>query len=167
MSMKSFDKFCENMILGEPASQKEIFDERQKQQRTQLTLEALLVYAVMSALAVMVNESFYTWCAGDFEAMVFCMSLSFLWWVIRNAAKGSLFGVTGKGTQYSAMFSLIWGLFYVFAFFLDSDEKFAVARDGRLTEKFTVCAAFAIYFIADIVVLAVKIRENKLEKAEK
>lgn len=41
MSMKSFDKFCERIILAEPGSQKEIFDERQRQQRTQLTVEAL------------------------------------------------------------------------------------------------------------------------------
>jgi len=58
MSMKSFDKFCERIILAEPGSQKEIFDERQRQQRTQLTVEALLIYCAASALCVLLNEDF-------------------------------------------------------------------------------------------------------------
>ena len=46
MSLKSFDKFCERMILAEPGSEKEIYDERQKQIRTQLTVEALTVFEI-------------------------------------------------------------------------------------------------------------------------
>lgn len=60
MSLKSFDKFCERMILAEPGSEKEIYDERQKQIRTQLTVEALTVFGAMSMLAVMINETAFS-----------------------------------------------------------------------------------------------------------
>lgn len=56
MSMKSFDKFCEKMILGEPGSEKEIFDERQKQLRTHILVQSLVIYAIASALCVVLNE---------------------------------------------------------------------------------------------------------------
>lgn len=167
MSMKSFDKFCENIILGEPASQKEIFDERQKQQRTQLTVEALIVYAVMSAIAVMLNEIGYQWCEGNFELMVLCMALCLLWWVIRNASKGSLFGVSGKGTLYSAIISLIWVPYYISTFFLNPERAFAVVRSGMLSNEFVVSTAFVFYFAAAFVTLILKIRENKREKSAK
>ncbi len=165
MSMKSFDKFCENIILGEPASQKEIFDERQKMQRTQLTAEALIVYAVMSAIAVMLNEIGYQWCEGNFELMVLFMALCLLWWVIRNASKGSLFGVSGKGTQYSAIISLIWVPLYTF--FLNPEKKFTVVSNGMLSDEFVVSTALVIYFVAAIIVLVLKIRENKRDKSAK
>ena len=167
MSMKSFDKFCENIILGEPTSRKEIFDERQKLQRTQLTVEALIVYAAMSAIAVMSNEIVYQWCEENFELMVLCMALCLLWWVIRNASKGSLFGVSGKGTQYSAIISLIWVPFYVSNFFLNPEKKFTVVSNGMLSNEFVVSTAFIIYFATAIIVLILKIRENKRDKSVK
>ncbi len=167
MSMKSFDKFCENIILGEPASQKEIFDERQKLQRTQLTVEALLVYGIMSAIAVMANEIGYQWCEGNFELMVLCMALCLLWWVVRNASKGSLFGVSGKGTEYSAIIALIWCPFYASTFFLNPEKEFTVVSSGMLSNEFVVSTAFIFYFAAAIVTLILKIRENKREKSSK
>ena len=43
MSLKSFDKFCERLILSEPGSQKEVFDERQNVMRSRLAIEALFM----------------------------------------------------------------------------------------------------------------------------
>ena len=95
MSMKSFDKFCERIILAEPGSQKEIFDERQRQQRTQLTVEALLIYCAAAALCVLMNEVF-GFLESSFSGMVFIAAAAFLWWNIRALVKGCLFGVSGK-----------------------------------------------------------------------
>lgn len=56
MSLKSFDKFCERMILAEPGSQKEIFDERQKIVRSRITIEALLIFGCSAILNCMIME---------------------------------------------------------------------------------------------------------------
>ena len=70
MSMKSFDKFCEKMILGEPGSEKEIYDERQTQLRTHILVQSLVIYAIASALCVVLNE-FIGFLESDFSGMVF------------------------------------------------------------------------------------------------
>ena len=167
MSMKSFDKFCENIILGEPASQKEIFDERQKLQRTQLTVEALIAYGIMSAIAVMSNEIIYQWCEGNIMVMMLCMALCLLWWVVRNASKGSLFGVSGIGFQYTAIGSLCWLPYFIYTFFLKPEREFAVVRNEMLSSEFVASVALGIYFATDIVVLVIKICEKKREKLSK
>lgn len=95
MSLKSFDKFCENIILGEPSSQKQIFDERQNILRSRLITEALIIFAVLSALNTMVMDAGAMWCEGYFAPMVLSAALCLLWWLIRCSAKGVLFGVNG------------------------------------------------------------------------
>ena len=94
MSMKSFDKFCEKMILGEPGSEKEIFDERQKQLRTHILVQSLVIYAIASALCVVLNE-FIGFLESDFSGMVFVAGAVYLWWVIFLAVKECMFGVSG------------------------------------------------------------------------
>ena len=102
MRLKSFDKFCEKMILGEPGSEKEVFDERQNQLRAKLTTESLYVCIVLSSLLVLANE-IALWCDGMFVLIILACAASYLWWVIRNAVKGSLFGVKGSGTFWTAV----------------------------------------------------------------
>lgn len=77
MSLKSFDKFCENIILGEPSSpkQKQIFDERQNILRSRLITEALIIFAVRSALNTMVMDAGPMWCEGFFAPMVLSAAL--------------------------------------------------------------------------------------------
>lgn len=87
MSMKSFDKFCERIILAEPGSQKEIFDERQRQQRTQLTVEALLIYCAAAALCVLMNEVF-GFLESSFSGMVFIAAARFSLVEHSRACKG-------------------------------------------------------------------------------
>lgn len=44
MSMKSFDKLCRDILIGDPYAEREIFDERQKLFRLKLSVEALLIF---------------------------------------------------------------------------------------------------------------------------
>ncbi len=59
MSMKSFDKFCERLILAEPGSEKEVFDERQRLIQQRLAVEALLIYVGVTLINTMMMEIFY------------------------------------------------------------------------------------------------------------
>ncbi len=164
MSLKSFDKFCEKMILAEPGSEKEVYDERQKQIRTQLTIEALKVYGAMSMLAVMINEMAYTWCENCFPVMVLCAALAFGWWVIRNAVKGSLFGVSGNSMKYMALTIVIETPVYAFLSMPDEGENVWWIKDGMLSTHLVIIISIVIYAICGAVVLAIYYKNKRSDK---
>lgn len=164
MSMKSFDKFCEKIILGEPGSEKEIFDERQKQQRTQLTLFSLAVYAGASALVVMLNEVTPGFLEGSFSGMLLCAGAAYLIWVIMAARKGCLFGVSGSQVIINAISLLSMALCYTLMLLPDEDEEsFAVIRNGKLTENAAVLFALAMMAVSAVIVIASNIIKKRSE----
>lgn len=166
MSLKSFDKFCERMILSEPGSQKEIYDERQKQIRTQLTVEALTVYGGLSLLSVFFNETFFTWCEGCFPVMVLCAALAYGWWVIRNAVKGSLFGVSGKGVKYTALMIIIYSPIYEFLILPDENKGFSFAENGKLTSETVISVSLLLFLVCAVATLILYARKKRSESAE-
>lgn len=167
MSLKSFDKFCERMILAETGSEKEIYDERQKQIRTQLTVEALTVFGAMSMLAVMINETAFSWCEGCFPVMVLCAALSYGWWVIRNAVKGSLFGVSGKGVKFTAVLILIESPIYEILLLPDEWETFSFVKNGKLTTGAVVMFSMLLMIVFAIITLVLYSRKKRSEAADK
>ena len=160
MSMKSFDKFCERIILAEPGSQKEIFDERQRQQRTQLTVEALLIYCTASALCVLLNEDF-GFLESSFSGMVFIAAAAFLWWTIRALVKGCLFGVSGKQVIYNAVVALAETPLWIILIYPD-DQPAQIIVNGTLSIFIVVTAGFSLYAVTNIIALAAYFRNKKL-----
>lgn len=119
MSLKSFDKFCERLILAEPGSQKEIFDERQNVMRSRLAIEALFIYVGLTFLNSMVMEMFYQWAESQMAVTLLFAVICLLWWEIRCALKGCMLAVSGRYAQkYSAIMAVfvgaLNGLRYVF-----------------------------------------------------
>lgn len=164
MSMKSFDKFCEKIILGEPGSEKEIFDERQKQQRTQLTLISLAIYAAASALVVMLNEVTPGFLESSFSGLLLCAGVAYLIWVIMAARKGCLFGVSGSQVITNAVFLLSMVPCYTIMLLPDEDEEpFAIIRNGKLTVNAVVLFAFAMMAVSAVIVIASNIRKKRSE----
>ncbi|MGN1341353.1 MAG: hypothetical protein ACI4WS_13760 [Oscillospiraceae bacterium] len=166
MSLKSFDKFCEKMILGEPGSEKEIYDERQKQIRTHLTVEALTVFSALSMIAVAINETGFQWCEGCFPVMVLCAALSYGWWVIRNAVKGSLFGFSGKGVKYTAILMLIYSPIYEILLLPNDLEKLTFIENGKLTTKAVVTISLLLMVVFAIITLVLYSRKKRSEADE-
>lgn len=167
MSLKSFDKFCERMILAEPGNEKEVYDERQKQIRTQLTVEALTVFGAMSMLAVMINETDLQWCEGCFPVMVLCAALSYGWWVIRNAVKGSLFGISGKGVKYAAIITLVYSPIYEILILPDNLGTLSFIENGKLTTETLVMFSLLLMIVFAIITLVLYSRKKRSEAAEK
>lgn len=163
MSMKSFDKFCEKMILGEPGSEKEIFDERQKQLRTQILVQALVIYAVASALCVMLNE-IIGFMESDFAGMAFCAGAAYLWWVISLATKECMFGVSGKQVLYNALFAIALVPTYILMMLSDEDEPIAIVKNGALTDRFVVLAALFLYIIATVIIIVTYFRNRRADR---
>lgn len=155
------------MILAETGSEKEIYDERQKQIRTQLTVEALTVFGAMSMLAVMINETAFSWCEGCFPVMVLCAALSYGWWVIRNAVKGSLFGVSGKGVKFTAVLILIESPIYEILLLPDEWDTLSFVNNGKLTTGAVVMFSMLLMIVFAIITLVLYSRKKRSEDADK
>ncbi len=171
MSLKSFDKFCENIIMGEPAKYlKDVFDERQNQLRGKLICEAFQLYAVLSFLALIIYEAGYAYCEGVMAILAFCGSVSYLWWVLRGLHFGCLIGI--KFTQTANAAGLLIGQMVMFGFFEFRDfsqdrqagESF-FANNGQLTESFVLVIAMAIMLIASVMVLVAVSRHKSAENS--
>ena len=166
MSLKSFDKFCERMILAEPGNEKEIYDERQKQIRTQLTVEALTVFGAVSMLSVVINETVFAWCEGCFPVMVLCAALSYGWWIIRNAVKGSLFGVSGKGVKYTAIMILCFSPIYEILILPDNLKALSFIDNGKLTTETVIIVSLLLYMICAVVTLILYAKNKRSQSSE-
>lgn len=164
MSLKSFDKFCENMILSEPKSEKAIFDERQKIVRSQLTAEALIVYVFLSAVNVFIMEASYQWCESYFATLVLAAAVSLMWWTIRCAAKGVLFGVNGTfSIRYVGAMWIGLGLCNVV---MEGCRIEYLYKDGMIAEKLVMLVSFGLLAVCGIISLIVASAEDKRHKKE-
>lgn len=171
MSLKSFDKFCENIILGEPSSQKQIFDERQNIVRSRLITEALIIFAALSMLNTMIMEAGPKWCESFSAPMVFFAALCLLWWLIRCSVKGALFGVDGTtAMKCTGGFWAGIGLFYMImnTFGGHSDGVFAggIIVDGMVGEKFLIVVSCAVLTLCGVYILVMASREDRHRKSE-
>lgn len=166
MSLKSFDKFCESLILNEPKSRKEIFDERQKIIRNKITVECLLIYAVAVFANTFIMEEFYRWSESYFGAMLPIMSACLLYWLIRNEAKGTLFAVNGS---FSNKFTGIYGIFMSVIFGISSMARLmdgeALFKDGMATIIFIGLLTFAIIFVYSLLMIIFTRKNDKLKEA--
>lgn len=164
MSMKSFDKFCEKMILGEPGSEKAIFDERQNQLRQKYTIEALCVFAGSSFLNTLIMECGLQWSESYVMPMVVLAAISYLYWVIRNEVKGTLFGVNGTNSVASTGgLCMAMAIMYSVMFISDAVEEWDtfIIRNGMLSERFLAIIAFVLYFVGGLYVVIAAYRFNK------
>lgn len=165
MSLKSFDKFCENIILGEAGSQQEVFDERQNQVRSSLFIEALLICVLLSFLLVGLNETRLQWCENCFPLLMLSIAVSYLWNVIRCAVKGCLFGVKGSGTIAAAFVIALNGFNLLITCFPDREESFII-NNGLVTSSFVMLISALIMFVSFIVVLVMNIRRKKKQASD-
>lgn len=164
MSLKSFDKFCERMILGEPYTGKEIFDERQKIVRSRITIEALLIFGCSAILNCMIMEECYKWAESQLAAMALLVSVCLLYWQVRCAAKGCMIGTNGKFTQ---TFSGVYIIFISVLGFLSIDksgEPDFIIKNGALSKDFIGVVVMLIFLAVGIITLCVIRHENKREE---
>lgn len=155
MSMKSFDKFCENIILGKSGSDKEIYDERQKIARMHLTVESLAVYVVLSALTLVIHDEFVRLCESSFFILALCGSAAYLWWVIRCAYKECLFGVSGKKVIYTATFLIFYlPTILIIELLPNMDEEFTLMTESGMSDELSLIICGVLFFASSIITFA-------------
>ncbi len=151
MSLKSFDKFCEKLILAESGSEKAIFDERQKIIRSRLTIEALLIYACITLINTVFMDTVYQWAERHFSAMLLIMNVCLFYWLIRCAAKDCIIAANGSNAlkASSIMIICISTPNFIARCFHIADGV-CLLKDGRLTDEFMQIVSFLFLLIDGI-----------------
>lgn len=169
MSLKSFDKFCEKIINGEPVDNKDIFDERQERVRTKSLVIALTNFGSLSAANTLLMECGMRWSESYFMPIAVFMAVCYLGFLLDNARRGSLFGINGtsKATM-TASFMLAQGIVMLFFKLIDEKDPFCVIKDGRVSEIFLMTLFFVLEIACAVItfILAHKFNKSKEEKNE-
>ena len=167
MSLKSFDKFCERLILAEQGSEKEIFDERQNVIRSGLAIEALLVYVGLTIVNSMVTELFYQWAESLMTVTLLFAVICLLWWEIRCAFKGCMLAVSGRYAQkISAIMAIFIGALNGLRYVFDIGEEDYFVTDGKLSGDFVFALCFLLMIGCGIFMLCVMRHEEKRNESE-
>lgn len=170
MSLKSFDKFCERMILAEPGSEcdKEIFDERQKQIRSKLGIEAMTICLISIFINAMFWEIFVRWSEHQFTAILLIAMLCMLYWLIRCAAKGCLATIgdnkiAQKGTLITTI--VVCALNLIRNLFTTIDDGI-LTENGVLSDEFMFTLTFVIGITSSVFSLCVIHHTEKISESE-
>lgn len=167
MSMKSFDKFCERLILAEPNSEKEIFDERQNQIRLRLGIEAMAVCLMAVLINTMFSELFVRWSEHQFSVISLIMVLCLFYWMIRCTASGCWVVVVNRRTQKnSAIMAIFVFSLNLVRYIIDVFEDGIFAADGTLSDEFVFALALVTGIICGIFSLCVIHRAEKTNESE-
>ena len=166
MSLKSFDNFCAKMVNNEPLSQKEILDERQKITRQKITLQVVILFAIMCVANTLIMDFGLKWSESYAAPMMWFYLASIIYWLIANSANGSLFGIEGtihvKRNGFVCFFiSVVNGLALI------TDEKELVAmKDGVLTNRFMMLIMLVMALILGIISFILAFRYNRNQKSQ-
>lgn len=170
MSLKSFDKFCEDMILKEPGSKKVIFDERQRLVQMRIGIEALTIFGVLSLINCLIMDMAYQYAETYSAPMLLIMMLCALYYTIRCAAKGCLIGIGGeKQLKFSAGYAMFMGIMMMIKFFFDTDEERVLFTDGKLGDDFCLLLVWimaVLYGIITILLINIYTKKKEREKED-
>lgn len=166
MSMKSFDKFCERLILAEPNSEKAVFDERQNQIRLRLGIEAMTVCITAVLINSFFSEHFVRWSEHQFTVISLIMVLCLFYWMIRCAANGCWVVVVNKHTQKnSAILAIFVFSLNLVRYIIDVFENGIFAADGTLSDEFVFMLALSTGILCGIFSLCVIRRAEKTNES--
>ena len=165
MSLKSFDKFCEDLILKEPGSDKIILDERQKIMRSKILTETLVIFSVLSFVNCFIMDMFYQWAETYAAPLVVFMFICGCYYIIRCAATGCLVGINGeRSAKFSAGYCIFMGIMMSVKYAFTGDEKErALFADGKLTDNFCFLMGWILAIVCGVltIILIKKCRKDK------
>lgn len=165
MSLKSFDKFCEDLILKQPGSDKIILDERQKLMRSKILTETLVIFSSLSFVNCFIMDMFYQWAETYAAPLLIFMLICGCYYNIRCAATGSLVGINGeRSAKFSAGYCIFMGIMMSAKYIFSKDEEdTAIFTDGRLTDNFCFLLVWILAVVCGVLtfILIKKSRKDK------
>ncbi len=166
MSLKSFDKFCEDLILKEPESNKIILDERQKIQRSRILTETLIIFSGLAFVNCLIMDLAYQWAETYAAPLLVFMFICACYYNIRCAAMGCLVGINGeRSAKFSAGYCIFMGIMMSIKFAFSGEEQRALFADGRLTDNFCFLLGWILAIACGILTL-IFIKASRKEKED-
>ena len=167
MSLKSFDKFCEKMILAEPGSEKEIFDERQKQIQTRLGIQSMVCFIFMMLVHCVVSDFFCKWSESNTFPFLLFAFICLIVFIIRASVKGCYVGVNGgKGRYFASGICILTGLLNGFrAFWAVKERSFVIIDNGVIINSFLELFIYVLMIVTGILTI-IFIKKNANENKE-
>ncbi len=166
MSLKSFDKFCEDLILKEPGTDKIILDERQKLMRSKILTETLLIFSGLSFVNCLIMDLAYQWAETYAVPLLVFMLLCACYYNIRCAVKGCLVGINGeRSAKFSAGYCVFMGIMMSLKFFFDDEKERTLFADGKLTDNFCFLLVWILAIACGILTI-IFIKRNRKEKED-
>lgn len=150
--------------MGEPIDRKEVFDERQNQVRSKLTIEALWVCIGLSGIMVFINEEF-CWASSTLSLMAVCGALAFLWWTIRCAVKDCIFGIKGLGTISTAWTLLAESAVFILLIFLGNEQPL-ISENGLVGVRLPLMIGYGILVISSLIVIIMNKKRKTAESKD-
>ena len=166
MSLKSFDSFCSKMVNNEPLSQKEILDERQKITRQKITLQTVILFAIMCAANTLIMDFGLKWSESYAAPMMWFYLASIIYWLIANSVNGSLFGIEGTVHVKRNGFVLVFISVMNGLALLTDDKELVVTKDGALTNRFMMSIMLVMALLLGIISFILAFRYNKMQKSQ-
>lgn len=167
MSLKSFDKFCEDLILKEPGSEREVFDERQKVIRSQTAVETLLIFVGVCFINSIIMDYFCQWAENYSPTLLLTGMICIMYYIIRNAAKGSYVGINGRFARKitSVVFLLVAVVNLTGRAFLFAGIG-GILVNGMLSDDFLFAVSFALLAANGVISLIVLRRIDRGDPSE-
>ena len=167
MSLKSFDKFCEKLILTEPGSEAEILDERQKMIRSQIIGETLIIFSFAEMLNCIIMDYFYKWAESYSPPLLLIFMLCLIYYIIRNAAKGSFVGVNGNfARKVTSVTIILMAVLNLIRNAFDLLDEGSVVINGTLSDDFLFAVSFALLAVCGVISLIVLKRIDSADSAK-
>ena len=167
MSLKSFDKFCEKLILSEPGSEQEILDERQKIVRTEIIAETLLILAGVCFLNCVIMDYFYQWAESYSAPLLLFFMLCVMYYIIRNVAKGSYVGINGNyARKVTSILILLMAVVNLVRNAFDLADEGGIMIDGALSDDFLFAVSFFLLAACGVISLIALRKICKDESAD-
>ena len=170
MSLKSFDDFCAKVINGDPVDTKDVFDKRQSVLRTRITMEAMRLFIILTCLNMVIMEAGPAWCESIVAPTGVFYMIAYIYWLIKNSLKSSLFGL--KGTiSLTNQAIIVFSLGIIMPFFIagereDFFECFFI-RNGMVSENVILMLFCVLCIISEITVVVLARRYNKRRSEDK
>ena len=169
MSLKSFDKFCEDLILKEPGSEKIIYDERQKIVKMKLGIETLAIFGVLAILNCFVMDMIYQYAESYTLPIVLFVMLCAYYYNFRCAANDCLIGINGaKAVKYSSVSSIFLGIGMTFQYTFKEREGYLPIVDGQVSNDlfFSIAAALVLGYGITTLLLVRHVEKKKNGRSE-
>lgn len=155
MSLRSFDEFCKKMILAEPGSEKEIFDERQKQIQVHLVIQSMVCFILLMLIHCVVSDYFYKWSETSVLPFLLFAMISVIFYIIKSGIKGCFIGVNGGFSRYvPAFMCVLLGFMNSFRAFMEIEEShFIIIKNGAITDSFLGLCTYVLMAVSGILTL--------------